>query len=634
MTSISKLNVGGFKSIRDRTEIPIAPITFLFGPNSAGKSTVLEVVRALSQRIEEPWEPESNIDKPPRVYAQGNTHRVTGISSGTEDSVSTVLGVEVEDFATITPEFGSDPSEGQLDGQALAWAIDGAAVLVQIEEYYFDRDGWPFRGSESTVSIDQIPLFRFLTPLQSATTGLFTDLETTDKTDESAYMRWKNLGCVMVNHRHPLWDVKSIKETSANFDRLPGFAESSDSARNHLSKMVEMLVTETKRTAMTPLRQLYGVEGEWLWIRTTVDFLKCKPWSASVFVTDSFQENEIFDVWKRLGLNVDNADEDGERNSRTTWEISNFLVAVNAFGASVLNSLSMCLRVSAVDGDRGVLTRKDVKSEFPDFMAHALTDGSWDRGWEVARPTEGGGAGTKREFFSLTDLYAWWLAAINVEARFVGEEIQAKLRLREDFVNAMLMKGVFGSGARRYEVKPEVWSKTSSLILGRDPNFDINDAESDSYMEVQLYLQDQNERRMDFSDVGSGISYIFPILVALMCARTSWIAQPELHLHPSAQCEMGDVFLRAFNRGHGSIVETHSEHILLRVLKRIRQATKGTAIDDDLKCPPEAVCVLYFDPQDDGSTQIRQLRVTRLGDFKDRWPDGFFEERGKELFDE
>ena len=82
------------------------------------------------------------------------------------------------------------------------------------------------------------------------------------------------------------------------------------------------------------------------------------------------------------------------------------------------------------------------------------------------------------------------------------------------------------------------------------------------------------------------------------------------------------------------MVETHSEHLLLRVLKRIRQTTRGLEIDDDLKCAPEAVSVLYFDPHEDGSTQIRQMRVSRLGDFKDRWPHGFFEERGRELFDE
>ena len=53
MTSISKLIVGGFKSIRERTEIPIAPLTLLFGPNSAGKSSVMDAMDALRQRLKD-----------------------------------------------------------------------------------------------------------------------------------------------------------------------------------------------------------------------------------------------------------------------------------------------------------------------------------------------------------------------------------------------------------------------------------------------------------------------------------------------------------------------------------------------------------------------------------------------------
>ena len=119
-----------------------------------------------------------------------------------------------------------------------------------------------------------------------------------------------------------------------------------------------------------------------------------------------------------------------------------------------------------------------------------------------------------------------------------------------------------------------------------------------------------------------------------MGAERSWIEQPELHLHPAAQCELGDVVIRAFHRGRFSIIETHSEHMLLRVLKRIRMTSEGKALDPELKCLPEAVSVLYFDPLPDGSTAIRQLRISRGGDFMDRWPAGFFEERDRELFDE
>jgi len=97
---------------------------------------------------------------------------------------------------------------------------------------------------------------------------------------------------------------------------------------------------------------------------------------------------------------------------------------------------------------------------------------------------------------------------------------------------------------------------------------------------------------------------------------------------------MGDVIVRAFNRGRFSIIETHSEHLLLRVLRRIRETSEGKVQDRELQCQPEAVAVLYFSPQQDGSAQVHQLRVTRGGDFMDRWPDGFFEERSRELFDE
>jgi len=69
-------------------------------------------------------------------------------------------------------------------------------------------------------------------------------------------------------------------------------------------------------------------------------------------------------------------------------------------------------------------------------------------------------------------------------------------------------------------------------------------------------------------------------------------------------------------------------------LKRVRQTHHLVDIAPELRLKPEDLCVLYFDPQNNGTTDVRRLRVTPEGDFMDRWPNGFFEERGKELFDE
>ena len=82
------------------------------------------------------------------------------------------------------------------------------------------------------------------------------------------------------------------------------------------------------------------------------------------------------------------------------------------------------------------------------------------------------------------------------------------------------------------------------------------------------------------------------------------------------------------------MVETHSEHLLLRVLKRIRQTHLHINIAPELKIEADDVCVLYFNPLPDGTTAVKRLRITEDGEFMDRWPRGFFAERDQELFDE
>jgi hypothetical protein len=154
---------------------------------------------------------------------------------------------------------------------------------------------------------------------------------------------------------------------------------------------------------------------------------------------------------------------------------------------------------------------------------------------------------------------------------------------------------------------------------------------------VQLFLQDSHRRRHRIDDVGSGIGYVLPVLIEVHDG--SWnaspciIQQPELHLHPALQAALGDVFISACSEKQ-IIVETHSEHMMLRVLKRIRQTNDGVSIAKELKVRGEDISVLYFDPSIDGHTTVKRLRISNGGEFMDRWPHGFFAERDAELFDE
>lgn len=126
-------------------------------------------------------------------------------------------------------------------------------------------------------------------------------------------------------------------------------------------------------------------------------------------------------------------------------------------------------------------------------------------------------------------------------------------------------------------------------------------------------------------DVGFGISQVLPIVVQSMLSRkqTLLIEQPEIHIHPRLQAELGSLLAECIKPPFENqfIIETHSEHLMLRLQKLIR---KG-----ELK--PEDVSVIYVARDNDGSKCLH-LRLDEEGDFIDEWPDGFFEEDFNEIF--
>jgi len=136
-------------------------------------------------------------------------------------------------------------------------------------------------------------------------------------------------------------------------------------------------------------------------------------------------------------------------------------------------------------------------------------------------------------------------------------------------------------------------------------------------------------------DVGIGISQVLPVLAYSFAHQNKLIAieQPEIHLHPSLQAELGDVFIESAlgERKNTFILETHSEHLILRIMRRIRETTNGTLPKSFTPIEPEDVSVLYVEP--DGSRSIvREMELNANGEFVKSWPGGFFEEGLRELF--
>lgn len=119
-------------------------------------------------------------------------------------------------------------------------------------------------------------------------------------------------------------------------------------------------------------------------------------------------------------------------------------------------------------------------------------------------------------------------------------------------------------------------------------------------------------------DVGFGISQVLPVITMLMSAPSGSIIlleQPELHLHPNAQAALADLMLEvAEKRNLQLIVESHSEHIVRRLQRRIAEASPAFA-------KPQNIKMYYCQPGEGGAT-IDEVVVDRFGQIVD-WPEKF-----------
>ncbi|WP_447603911.1 AAA family ATPase [Nitrospira sp. Nam80] len=152
----------------------------------------------------------------------------------------------------------------------------------------------------------------------------------------------------------------------------------------------------------------------------------------------------------------------------------------------------------------------------------------------------------------------------------------------------------------------------------------------------ELILMDNRTRtQVSHRDVGIGISQVLPVLVTAYASRNKIIAmeQPEIHLHPALQGELGDVFIETAlgERKNTMILETHSEHLMLRILRRIRETTANELPNGSIPVKPEDVAVLFVDATASGSRVI-EIPILPDGEFARQWPQGFFDDRAKELF--
>ncbi len=174
------------------------------------------------------------------------------------------------------------------------------------------------------------------------------------------------------------------------------------------------------------------------------------------------------------------------------------------------------------------------------------------------------------------------------------------------------------SKGNRLETRIAQWLVDLDLASG----FRIEQIDRSTLYRV-LLKRSESSPEVLITDMGIGVSQVLPVLV--LCyyvpeGSTIILEQPELHLHPSVQAGLADVFIDVIkNRNVQIILESHSEHLLRRLQRRIAEE----------KLSPEDAA-LFFCEMRGGESYLTTLELDMFGNIRN-WPVDFFGDLAGEL---
>jgi predicted ATPase len=152
---------------------------------------------------------------------------------------------------------------------------------------------------------------------------------------------------------------------------------------------------------------------------------------------------------------------------------------------------------------------------------------------------------------------------------------------------------------------------------------------NDTQIELKVSRTFDSNDMVNIVDVGSGVSQILPVLVALVVAEPEqlvYLEEPEIHLHPRAQANLGEIIVDAANRGVRVVLETHSDLLLRRIQSLVAED----------KISPKKTILHWFSRDEDGFTKVTSTPLNATGgysnpDFPLDFSDVFLDEEGRYL---
>lgn len=181
---------------------------------------------------------------------------------------------------------------------------------------------------------------------------------------------------------------------------------------------------------------------------------------------------------------------------------------------------------------------------------------------------------------------------------------------------ALAYPGSEAEGLLSLAHQTRVWMRQ---VLGVEIDFAVEKIGDADQVKLTLTAEAATKRLFRPTNTGFGISYALPIVVAGLLSEegaTLLVENPEAHLHPRGQSEIGKFLCRVASAGVQVMVETHSDH----VLNGARVSVKNGVM------VPQDVTVLFFTRDPDTREHVaKSLSMDDKGRIP-RWPPGFFDQ--------
>jgi len=562
--SITAITIENFKGIREPVRVELKPITLLFGPNSAGKSTIVQALHYAREIFER-----QNLS-PDRTLLGGDSIDLGGFES---------LVHQHDRCLPVTLRFDLD-----LTGEDLPNHDE--------TKYIEDRDT---PGSVG-LKLSEVPAK--ITTMQ---------VEVTVRWSDGLAKPFIELYRVQANGHYLLAIRASADDRSLRFDINP-------------YNPIFLPEDVTPQEAEDALSQIYEADDDepqfkvgvlcWAWQELTESFDGSGLYSFDIA---GGLESALPEKHKTIAFNFPERDFliREPKNEKERLRVAEEKTAFNDF----THNLGLLLG-SLIAGPCGAIR---------DSLKNFCYVGPLR---EV--PTRG------HKPVSSPDTSRWANGLAAYDTLFFSEETFID-RVNDWLAGEERLDSGYNVEVKEYRELENDHPLTLAMLQGRilDEDMDLRDQLLALPLLRRLLIRDEaRDIELAPQDIGVGISQVLPVVVAALHHKTGIVAieQPELHIHPAFQVALGDLFIEQIRQRPDLIfiLETHSEHLMLRFLRRIRETSENEAPKNLILTPAELS--IYFIEQDETGISCTSIRMDEDGDFIDRWPHGFFPERAKELF--